>query len=1067
MSGNTHYGTAALNFNNGDNNTAIGAFNSYNNTSGKQNTSVGSNALLKNTSGENNTAIGSGSMCFNTTGILNTAVGSSALQRVTAGSVGNYNIAVGASALYENTGNANVAVGTNSLEKMTLGSYNVAIGDDSGIKCTTYNYNTLLGALTDISFNGIKYSTAIGFGAVATESNTIMMGGRDLSNVYPTVVVPGKLKFLNIATPPVNPNYYLGLDASGNVITASGGGGGYTNNYTNLNSKHASFGYNNVFSGSPNVLDVSGNVSIIGNIDVNGITIGTGGGGLNTNTVLGYDAFKNNETGAFNVAIGYNAGVEQTIGSYNIIIGADALQSNSGEYNIAIGYGAGLYQTTGSNNILIGGYALKNNVSGQNNVAIGYKAGLKPTGASNNILIGAYADVSNNNVQNSVAIGTHAVVDTSNTILLGPTNASVNVNIPGNLYVGGTSNLSSKFWSSDNLKVSDDPYVLTVQGDSNIGGVIASSTGTLTVPQKIEVSDTSTIQGIIIGTSGISSLNINPTNTVVGNESGNNFSIDATENTCLGNYGMNFNSTGSSNTSLGQFSLHLNSTGMSNTAIGMRSALVNVDGVENTTMGNYSLANAKNSSYILAIGAGSGAGDIGAGNTWLGTSTRTNYATGPSNEIITVMNNASAIGGGAIVDFSNTIVLGGIPPSVPGQISFPSVIMSADAYIQGITIGQGGFYGSTQGWIDVANPPGGEGDKPTCGPNTAFGYMALKSNAEEGQRNSSFGFTALTNNEIGSFNTAFGYASLSKLGLGTATILQLHASDNLTGNLSSNLSDYFKLPNTPSWDSNSAFGDYSLKDKICGIYNCAFGDRTGLNDISGNCNTYLGANAGIPIDLSNQIINYSTAIGYGALVDTSNTIVMGGYSLDLEAYPTVIVPGKLKLTGLTSPSGSPNYYLGVDASGNVITANGGGGGYNNEFVNVYVSHQAFFGYASIDDVPGDSNTIDVSGNVNVVGTLSATQITFTSDYRIKEDVQNLADSFVLDSLRPVTYKNKITQKQDIGLIAHEVQEQIPFIVDGEKDADDLQKINYIALIPILIKEIKDLKNRIKVLEGKE
>jgi hypothetical protein len=266
MSGNTHYGTAALNFNNGDNNTAIGAFNSYNNTSGKQNTSVGSNALLKNTSGENNTAIGSGSMCFNTTGILNTAVGSSALQRVTAGSVGNYNIAVGASALYENTGNANVAVGTNSLEKMTLGSYNVAIGDDSGIKCTTYNYNTLLGALTDISFNGIQYSTAIGYGAVATESNTIMMGGRDLSNVYPTVVVPGKLKFLNIDAPSVNPNYYLGLDASGNVITSNGGGGGYTNNYTNLNSRHASFGYNNVFSGSSNILDVSGNVSIIGNI---------------------------------------------------------------------------------------------------------------------------------------------------------------------------------------------------------------------------------------------------------------------------------------------------------------------------------------------------------------------------------------------------------------------------------------------------------------------------------------------------------------------------------------------------------------------------------------------------------------------------------------------------------------------------------------------------------------------------------------------------------------------------------------------------------------------------------
>jgi hypothetical protein len=70
----------------------------------------------------------------------------------------------------------------------------------------------------------------------------------------------------------------------------------------------------------------------------------------------------------------------------------------------------------------------------------------------------------------------------------------------------------------------------------------------------------------------------------------------------------------------------------------------------------------------------------------------------------------------------------------------------------------------------------------------------------------------------------------------------------------------------------------------------------------------------------------------------------------------------------------------------------------------------------------------------------------------------------VDSLKPVTYFNKKTEKQDIGLIAHEVQEKYPCLVNGEKDGEDYQSINYAGLIPILIKEIQDLKKEIKSLK---
>jgi hypothetical protein len=57
-----------------------------------------------------------------------------------------------------------------------------------------------------------------------------------------------------------------------------------------------------------------------------------------------------------------------------------------------------------------------------------------------------------------------------------------------------------------------------------------------------------------------------------------------------------------------------------------------------------------------------------------------------------------------------------------------------------------------------------------------------------------------------------------------------------------------------------------------------------------------------------------------------------------------------------------------------------------------------------------------------------------------------------------------TQRQDVGFIAHELQEHYPFLVNGIKDAEQLQSINYIGLIGILTKEIQELKERVKILE---
>jgi hypothetical protein len=176
MVNNTKYGLDALKKNKGTNNTAIGAYTSYNNLDGSNNTSLGSNSAFFNTNGSNNTSIGSGSLCNNISGSLNTAIGSSALEGQFGEGSGDENVAVGAQSLQNNKGNLNTAIGAYS-----------ALGKNG-------SYNTFLGAHTgfDDKEKIYEYSTAIGYNSIINSSNQIMLGGYNTeSEIYPQVVVPG------------------------------------------------------------------------------------------------------------------------------------------------------------------------------------------------------------------------------------------------------------------------------------------------------------------------------------------------------------------------------------------------------------------------------------------------------------------------------------------------------------------------------------------------------------------------------------------------------------------------------------------------------------------------------------------------------------------------------------------------------------------------------------------------------------------------------------------------------------------------------------------------------------
>ncbi len=103
--------------------------------------------------------------------------------------------------------------------------------------------------------------------------------------------------------------------------------------------------------------------------------------------------------------------------------------------------------------------------------------------------------------------------------------------------------------------------------------------------------------------------------------------------------------------------------------------------------------------------------------------------------------------------------------------------------------------------------------------------------------------------------------------------------------------------------------------------------------------------------------------------------------------------------------------------------------------------------------------------LDIAGTARAVSFTATSDYRIKHNIQELNGFFTVDNLRPVHYYNSELGKEDIGFIAHELAREYPYLVSGEKDGEQMQSINYNALIALLVKEIKELKRRVDDLES--
>lgn len=118
----------------------------------------------------------------------------------------------------------------------------------------------------------------------------------------------------------------------------------------------------------------------------------------------------------------------------------------------------------------------------------------------------------------------------------------------------------------------------------------------------------------------------------------------------------------------------------------------------------------------------------------------------------------------------------------------------------------------------------------------------------------------------------------------------------------------------------------------------------------------------------------------------------------------------------------------------------------------------------------DGSTILFRRDTTTVGSISVTtamtSYNVTSDYRLKEDLKPINGLDIVNKIKVYDYKWKADNSRMDGVLAHELQEVLPYAVTGVKDGEQMQQVDYSKIVPVLIQSIKELKSKIETLENK-
>jgi hypothetical protein len=499
-----------------------------------------------------------------------------------------------------------------------------------------------------------------------------------------------------------------------------------------------------------------------------------------------------------------------------------------------------------------------------------------------------------------------------------PVGAHFSWNFGGDLQTSAT-NESMRLASSGNLRISGNTF--------NISTALALVTPTT----GYQINSLTVLHNTGIG------------NIFLGNLAGNILTTGQ-QNTGLGFQALLGVTTGGNNTAAGYQALGSVVGGQGNSAFGM-SAAVFTTGSNNTAVGFLSLYNNTSGSSNVVIGDNAGSSNTTENNnTFIGSFT--NGTVG--------ITNATAIGAGAIVTQSNSIVLGnganvGIGTTHPNApLSFggfccsgPTILyfdngVPSTAFGVGITASSGleSFiqpvgYGSYFSWnTGGALQPLGTNELMTL---SEQGYLSVSNvvnlvNATIPTTGYQIQGSTILHN-TGTFNTFLGNQTGTTIAAGTDnTATGNQALFVITAGSFNTANGSFALASNQTGNDNTAIGASAMVFSS-GDNNTAVGAQAGLSNGTGSNNTFLGINANVSVgNLTN-----ATAIGANAQAAASNCLVLGfqakvGIGISAPHSLLHVQDGDVEVSDNANPAGTHGIIL-KSPNGNCwrITINNFGG----------------------------------------------------------------------------------------------------------------------------------------------
>jgi hypothetical protein len=222
---------------------------------------------------------------------------------------------------------------------------------------------------------------------------------------------------------------------------------------------------------------------------------------------------------------------------------------------------------------------------------------------------------------------------------------------------------------------------------------------------------------------------------------------------------------------------------------------------------------------------------------------------------------------------------------------------------------------------------------------------------------------------------------------------------------------------------------------------------------------------------SNRIGFLTQAGGWGSWCDDS------GYWLSEYSVRAPVFYDSNNTSYYADPAGTSVFNALSVQQGNGVNFNGAGSTYiigtsgdgaNSTTANLKL--QSWFGIGfgpsiSGQPIPINENAVFIdcrTGDLTARGNVTA-----YSDIRVKKDVETIGDALgLVGKMRGVRYTRIDSGRRGVGVIAQEVLEVVPEVVQREDDENGALSVAYGNLVGVLIEAIKELEARVAELEGK-